>query len=107
MYSLAFCRGLANLQASFVVYIPSRCLTASAVEQFPVFFVSTRQNQPEYLYFSPSWLNLLGIAGAIAVAAISSFLVVKIWAGIDVFAQRLRTAAVAAIEQRMYAVPEP
>jgi hypothetical protein len=70
--------------------------------------VSTRQNRPEYLYFSATRLNLLGIAGVIAVGAISVLLVVKVAPGIGIFAQRLRTVAVAAIKpERVYAVLEP
>ena len=70
--------------------------------------MSTRQNRPEYLYFSPTWVSLVGIAAAIAVGAISGFAVIQIWPEIDIFAQRLRPAAVATIEPaRVYAVPEP
>ena len=70
--------------------------------------MSTRQNRPEYLYFSPTWLSLVGIAAAIAVGAISGFAVIQIWPEIDIFAQRLRTVAVAAIKpERVYAVLEP
>ena len=71
--------------------------------------MSTRQHRPEYLYFSPTQLSLAGVAGAIAMAAISGFAVIQVWPAIDTFAQRLRTTAtVAAIEpERVYAVPEP
>ena len=70
--------------------------------------MSARQNRPEYLYFSPYFspirLNLLGIA----VGAISGFAVIQIWPEIDIFAQRLRAAAVATVgPERVYAVPEP
>jgi hypothetical protein len=71
--------------------------------------VSTRQNRPEYLYFSPIRLMLGIILGTIAVGAISGFAVIQIWPEIDIFAQRLRAAAVATIgpPERVYAVPEP
>ena len=71
--------------------------------------MSTREHRPEYLYFSPTQLSLAGVAGAIAMAAISGFAVIQVWPAIDTFAQRLRTTAtVAAIEsERVYAVPEP
>ena len=70
--------------------------------------MSTRQHRPEYLYFSPTQLSLAGVAGAIAMAAISGFAVIQVWPAIDTFAQRLRTTAtVAAIEsERVYAGPE-
>ena len=67
-------------------------------------FVSRRQNRPEYLYFSPTRLTLLGIA----VGAISGFAVIQIWPEIGIFAQRLRAVAVATVgPERVYAVPEP
>ena len=71
--------------------------------------MSTREHRPEYLYFSPTRLSLAGVAGAIAMAAISGLAVIQVWPAIDTFAQRLRTTAtVAAIEsERVYAVPEP
>ena len=70
--------------------------------------MSTRQNRPEYLYFSPIRLILASIAGAIAVGAISAFAVIQIWPEIEIFAQRLRAASVATIgAPRVYAVPEP
>ena len=70
--------------------------------------MSTQQHRPEYLYFSPIRLILAGIAGAIAVGAISGFAVIQIWPEIDIFAERLRAAAVATIgPERVYAVPEP
>jgi hypothetical protein len=53
---------------------------------------------------------MLGIIlGTIAVGAISGFAVIQIWPEIDIFAQRLRAAAVATIgpPERVYAVPEP
>ena len=69
--------------------------------------MSTRQNHPEYLYFSPIRLILASIAGAIAVGAISAFAVIQIWPEIEIFAQRLRAASVATIgPPRVYAVPE-
>ena len=52
----------------------------------------------------PLRLNLLGIA----VGAITGFAVIHIWPEIDIFAQRLRAAAVATVgPERVYAVPDP
>jgi hypothetical protein len=70
--------------------------------------VRTRQNRPEYLYFSPIRLILASIAGAIAVGAISAFAVIQIWPEIEIFAQRLRAAPVVTIgPERVYTVLEP
>jgi hypothetical protein len=67
-----------------------------------------RQSRPEYLYFSPTRLSLVGIAGAIAAGAISGFAVVKAWPESGIFPQRAGPAVVAAIEpERSYPVPEP
>jgi hypothetical protein len=67
-----------------------------------------RHSRPEYLYFSPTRLSLVGVAGAIAAGAISGFAVVKAWPEGGIFPQRAPTEAVAAIEpERFYPVPEP
>jgi hypothetical protein len=82
---------------------PSSILTLGSR---PGFFV--RQSRPEYLYFSPTWLSLVGIAGAIAVGAISGFAVVKAWPESGIFPQRPEPMAVATVEpERFYPVPEP
>ena len=60
--------------------------------------MSTRQNQPEYLYFSPIRLNLIGMAVAAAIAAIFGLAIVQVWPGIRILAQALRTTAVAVIQ---------
>jgi len=66
-----------------------------------------RQSRPEYLYFSPTRLSLVGIAGAIAAGAISGFAVVKAWPETGIFPQRPEATSVAAIEpERFYPVPE-
>jgi hypothetical protein len=67
-----------------------------------------RQSRPEYLYFSPTRLSLVGIAGAVAVGAISSFAVVKAWPETGIFPQHSGPAVVAAVEpERFYPVPAP
>jgi hypothetical protein len=67
-----------------------------------------RQSRPEYLYFSPSRLSLVGIAGTIAAGGIFGFAVVKAWPESGIFPQRSAAPVVAAIEpERFYPVPEP
>lgn len=67
-----------------------------------------RQSRPEYLYFSPTRLSLVGIAGAVAAGAISGFAMVKAWPETGIFPQRPEPAVVAATEpERFYPVPEP
>jgi hypothetical protein len=69
--------------------------------------VSIRQQRPEYLYFSPVRLDLIGSAAAIAVVAISCFALVKARPEIQIFAQRLRTAAMPTADpERGHEVPE-
>jgi hypothetical protein len=75
---------------------------------FPEFFVSTRQNRPEYLYFSPNRLSLIGIAAAVAGGAISGFVMVKAWPETGIFPQYALTAPVDTFEpERVYNLPEP
>jgi hypothetical protein len=67
-----------------------------------------RQSRPEYLYFSPSRLSLVGIAGTIAAGGIFGFAVVKAWPEDGIFPHRPPAPVVAAIEpERFYPVPEP
>jgi hypothetical protein len=67
-----------------------------------------RQSRPEYLYFSPTRLSLVGVAGAVAAGAISGFALVKAWPETGIFPQSSAPAIVAAIEpERFYPVPEP
>jgi hypothetical protein len=67
-----------------------------------------RQSRPEYLYFSPSRLSLVGIVGTVAAGGIFGFAVVKAWPEGGMFPHRPAAAVVAAIEpERFYPVPEP
>jgi hypothetical protein len=67
-----------------------------------------RRHRPEYLYFSPIWLDLAGLAGAITVVGAICFTVIQTSPEIGIFPQRLRAAAVGTIEpDRVYAVMEP
>jgi hypothetical protein len=67
-----------------------------------------RHSRPEYLYFSPSRLSLVGIAGTIAAGGIFGFAVVKAWPEGGIFPHRPAAAVVAAVEpERFYPVPEP
>jgi hypothetical protein len=60
--------------------------------------VQTRQHRPEYLYFSPGRLDLIGMAAAVGVGAISCVALLQLWPGIGFLGQGLRTAVVAAIQ---------
>jgi len=67
-----------------------------------------RQSRPEYLYFSPTRLSLVGVAGAVAAGAISGLALVKAWPETGIFPQTPAPAVVAAIEpERFYPVPAP
>jgi hypothetical protein len=67
-----------------------------------------RQVRPEYLYFSPTRLSLVGLAGAVAAGGLFGFAVVKAWPEGGIFPQRPAAAVAAAVEpERFYPVPEP
>jgi hypothetical protein len=69
--------------------------------------VSTRQNRPEYLYFSPIRLSLIGIAAVLAVGAIACFAMVKIWPATGIFARHPWGTSFADVEpERADAVQE-
>jgi hypothetical protein len=61
-----------------------------------------RHSRPEYLYFSPTRLSLVGVAGAIAAGAISVYAVVKAWPESGLFPQHPGPAVVAAIEPERF-----
>lgn len=67
-----------------------------------------RHSRPEYLYFSPTRLSLVGVAGTLVAGVISGVAVVKAWPETGIFPQHSAPAVVAAIEpERFYPVPEP
>jgi len=67
-----------------------------------------RHSRPEYLYFSPTRLSLVGVAGTVVAGVISGVAIVKAWPETGIFPQHSAPAVVAAAEpERFYPVPEP
>jgi hypothetical protein len=67
-----------------------------------------RHSRPEYLYFSPTRLSLVGVAGTVVAGVISGVAVVKAWPETGIFPQHPAPTVVAAIEpERFYPVPAP
>ncbi|MBV9629100.1 MAG: hypothetical protein JO230_13460 [Xanthobacteraceae bacterium] len=67
-----------------------------------------RHSRPEYLYFSPTRLSLVGVAGTVVAGVISGVAIVKAWPEDGIFPQHSTPAVVAAVEpERFYPVPEP